>query len=176
MDIESLWEKAVNETEVVRGRVSELSTFQETAVPYIFLSESLVSEGTTVVRRGKLLVEKPMIILPQSLPYFEGFDFEGEMETREEFVQTFFLLRGVKFPSLKYNNITQELKIEEEFLSKVIQKYKKQLEKKEEINTVLLTGPSECWQFSILFYIGALIGRCAKLDAEKLFKNRKRET
>jgi len=122
MDIEQLWEKAKERTEVVRGRAKGLSTFSDTTVPYIFLAESAVNEGDTVVRKGKIIVDKPMIILPQDLPVFEGFDFEKELRLGQDLVQTFFLMRGLKFPSLRYNNTVYELEVEELALSKIIAK------------------------------------------------------
>ena len=95
MDIEQLWEKAQNKTEVIRGRVKGLMTFARTEVPYIFLAESVVNEGHTVIRNGKIIVEKPMIVLPENMPQFEGFEFEEEMDMDMDTVQMFFLMRGI---------------------------------------------------------------------------------
>jgi hypothetical protein len=164
MDIEQLWEKARDKTEIIRGRVKGLSTFAQTAVPYIFLAESSVNVGNTVVRKGKVLVEKPLIVLPQDMPQFEGFDFEKELEVSQEIVQTFFLMRGIRYPSLKYNNTVYELDVDENSLSASLEKHRKKLEKSEDVNTALVVGPEECWQFSLLFYIATLVGRCARTD------------
>jgi hypothetical protein len=164
MDIEQLWEKAQEKTEVIRGRAKGLLTFSQTKVPYIFLGESAVNEGHTVIRKGEILIEKPMIVLPENMPQFDGFEFEEEMDVDMDAVQMFFLMRGLRLPSLKYNNMLQELDLEEEPLSKAIEKYKKKLEKEENVNTALVVGPEDCWQFSILLYMGALVGRCAKTD------------
>jgi len=175
MDIEQLWEKAKERTEVVRGRAKGLSTFSDTTVPYIFLAESAVNEGDTVVRKGKIIVDKPMIILPQDLPVFEGFDFEKELGLGQDLVQTFFLMRGLKFPSLRYNNTVYELEVEELSLSKSIAKYKGKMEREENITTAIIAGPEECWQFSILLYIAALAGRCARTDIMNLMNKLNRE-
>jgi hypothetical protein len=164
VDIEQLWDKAQKKTEVVRGRAKGLFTFARTDVSYIFLAESAVNDGHVVVRKGEVAVEKPMIVLPENMPQFEGFEFEEEMDVDMDTVQTFFLMRGLRLPSFKYNNLVQELELEEGALSKVTEKYKKYLEKEENVNTALITGPEDCWQFSILLYVGALIGRCARAD------------
>ncbi len=168
MDIEQLWEKAKEKTEVVRGRVKGLSTFSQTDVPYVFLAESAVNEGNTVVRRGKVLVERPMVILPQDMPQFEGFDFEEDLDISQELIQTFFLMRGIRFPSLKYNNIVQEIDVDERALSKCVEKHKKHLERAEDVSTALVLGPEDCWQFSLLFYMASLVGRCARTDIMNL--------
>ncbi|MFH1877768.1 MAG: hypothetical protein ABH883_03070 [Candidatus Omnitrophota bacterium] len=175
MDIEQLWEKAQEKTEVVRGRAKGLLSFARTDVPYIFLSESSVNEGHTVVRKGKVIVEKPMIVLPENMPQFEGFEFEKEMDVDMDTVQMFFLMRGLRLPSLKYNNTIEELELEECSLSKSVEKYKKKLERKEDVVTALILGPDECWQFSLLFYMGALVGRCARTDIMNLLDRMNKE-
>ena len=168
MDIESLWEKAQAKTEIVRGRVKGLATFDTTRVPYVFLGESVVNEGHTVVRKGKVLVERPMILLPEDLPQFEGFDFEEDLDIEQGAMQMFFLMRGIRFPSLKYNNTVESLELEEASLLKTADKLKKTLEKKENVNTALILGPEDCWQLSILIYMASLVSRCARTDIMNL--------
>lgn len=168
MDIEQVWEKARAKTEIIRGRVDGLSTFSHTAVSYIFLAESAVNEGNTVVRKGRIIVDKPMIVLPQDMPQFEGFDFEEELHINQELVQTFFLMRGIRFPSLKYNNTVYEIDVDESPLSACVERYKRHLEKKENVSTALVVGPENCWQFSLLFYVASLVSRCAWTDITKL--------
>ncbi|MCK5451131.1 MAG: hypothetical protein KAI70_05145 [Candidatus Omnitrophica bacterium] len=168
MDIEQYWEKAQKKTEIIRGRAKALPTFQAARVPYIFLAESAVNEGNTVVRKGKIIIEKPMILLPEDLPQFDGFDFEDEMDLEQGTLQMFFLMRGIRFPSLKYNHRVDRLDLDEDGLSKCIEKYKKELERKENVNTALIIGPEDCWQFSILIYMGSLVGRCVRNDIMNL--------
>lgn len=164
MDIELLWEKAREKTEVVRGRVKSLATFKRTDVPYVFLAESAVNEGHTVIRKGKVIVEKPMILLPEDMPQFEGFDFEESLQMGESAVQTFLFMRGIRFPSLKYNNTVSKLDLSEDPLAKAVEKAKKRLEREENVNTALIIGPEDCWQFSVLIYVASLVGRCARTD------------
>ena len=164
MELEELWERAQQKTEIIRGRARGLPTFDSTRVPYVFMGESVVNEGHTVIRRGRVTIEKPMIVLPEDLPQFEGFDFEEDLDVEQGAMQMFFLLRGVRFPSLKYNNSIDKLSLEEGSLSKTAEKYKKRLERTENVNTALLLGPEDCWQFSVLLYMASLIGRCARTD------------
>ncbi len=168
MDIEQLWEKAQRKTEVIRGRVKSLPTFQHTRVPYIFLGESALHDGHTIVRKGKVLVEKPMIVLPEDLPQFEGFDLEEEMQIGPGSLQMFFLMRGIRFPSLKYNNTIDNLDLKEEALSECAAKYRKLLEREENVSTALIMGPEDCWQFSILIYMAGLVGRCVRTDISNM--------
>lgn len=168
MDIERLWEKAQEKTEVVRGRIKTLPTFTNTRVPYWFLAESAVNEGHTVIRKGRVIIEKPMILLPEDLPQFEGFDLEDELNVDQGAMQMFFLMRGIRFPSLKYNNTVETLDLADASLAKTVTKHKKELEKEENVSTALILGPEDCWQFSIMLYMAALVGRCARTDIMNL--------
>ena len=80
MDIQELWERALKNTEIIRPRVQELHTFSSTQLPYVFLSESSINAGDTVVRKGEVLVEKPSLILPADSPQFEGFSFTAQSD------------------------------------------------------------------------------------------------
>ncbi|MFH1395623.1 MAG: hypothetical protein ABIH09_05650 [Candidatus Omnitrophota bacterium] len=164
MDLEQRWKKAQEKTEVIRGRIKALPTFASTRVSYIFLAESVLNVGNTIVRKGRVLIEKPLILLPEDLPQFEGFSFEEDFNLEQGAMQMFFLMRGIRFPSLKYNNTVETLDLDELSLSKCVEKYKKVLERKENVSTALVVGPEDCWQFSILLYMVSLIGRCAKSD------------
>lgn len=175
MDIQEKWEKALEKTEIIRPRVQELLTFSPTDLPYIFLSESTVNIGDTVVRKGSILVEKPSLILPLGLPQFEGFNFEKEPDIDDDRVANFLLVRGVKFPSLKYNNKTYSLDIFEDRLKKAIEHYSDKLQREENVNTGLIIGPEDCWQFSVLIFVCTQVVRSTNGDIRKLLDEFKKK-
>jgi len=164
MDIIERWERALKNTEIIRTRVRLLETFISTETPYIFLAESTLNIGDTIVRKGKVLVEKPTIILPGNLPQFQGFEFEDLPDIDSSKVADFLLIRGVRFPSLKYNNQTSAVDIYEGSLKKAIEYYKGKLQRAEDVHTGLITGPEDCWQFSTLIFIGTMVSRSAEAD------------
>ena len=157
MDIQDIWEKALKNTEIIRPRVQALLTFATTNLLYIFLAESSLNLGDKVVRKGEVLLEKPTLILPSNLPQFEGFDFEKEPHFNQDTLTNFLLVRGVTFPSLKYNNKTYTLDIFEGQLKKAIEYYNNKLRRQEDVHTGLVVGPEDCWQFSVLIFILSLI-------------------
>lgn len=175
MDIQERWEKALRKTEIIRPRVQELLTFSPTDLPYVFLSESTINVGDTVVRNGSVLVEKPSLILPLGLPHFEGFDFEKEPGIDETMLANFLLVRGIKFPSLKYNNKTHLLDIFEDRLKKAIEHYHDKLQREENVSTGLIVGPEECWQFSVLIFVCTQVTRSADGDVKRLLDEFKRK-
>lgn len=175
MDIEEKWERALNKTEILRSRLRELLTFEPTDLPYIFLGESAVNAGDTVVRRGKIVVDKPLLVLPPHYPQFEGFNFQDDFKTDEEKIRTFLLLRGLSFPSLKYTNEISSLELCEGGLDKVSKKFKLVLEHKEDVQTSLILGPEDCWQFSVIIYTGSQMLKSASGDIKRILEKFKRK-
>jgi hypothetical protein len=113
MDIESLWHKALKDTEIIRARVQSLNAESSTSVPYVILSESSINSGDTVVRTGEIQVDKPSLLIPPHNPQFSGFDFEKDTGVSDHSVVNFLLIRGVTLPSLRYDNRTVSLEIYE---------------------------------------------------------------
>lgn len=170
MNLEESWERAIKETEIIRYRISSLQTFKITDIPYILLSKSQVNVGDTVVRKGNVLVHEPSIILPKNYPIFEGFDLEDDYHIDKNAIKSFFLLRGVTFPSLKYHHKTSNLEIFEGSTEKAIEDFKNQLERKEDIETGLIVGPSEGWQFSVLIFVCGMVVKSANKDIARLLE------
>ena len=169
MDIHDSWEKALKSTEIIRPRVQPLQTFEATEIPYVFLAESALNHGDTVVRKGEVTVEKPAILLPPNLPQFEGFEFDKELKGVEDYLTTFLLVRGIRFPSMKYENKIASLDVREEKLSKAVEFFSHALQQQENVSTGLVIGPEDCWQFSVLIFICGQITRSAEGDIRKLF-------
>lgn len=174
MDLQSSWEKALKFTEVIRPRVLPLSTYGPTALPYIFLAESAIHASDTVVRKGEVIVEKPAIILPSGLPQFEGFDSE-DTPLDQNLLTQFLLIRGVQFPSLRYDNKTHQLDLHEGRLSQAIEQYRRQLEHGENISTGLVIGPEDTWPFSILIFTASQVLRQSEGDFKKLWDEYRRK-
>ena len=172
MDIQSAWSKALRNTEIIRSRVQALMTFSETFVPYVFLAESAVNEGNTVVRKGEIMVEKSSLILPPNLPQFEGFGWGKEEEYNS--MVNFLLVRGINIPSLKYNNKNLSLDIYEGSLKDAVGHYLDQLQVQENVQTGLISVPEDCWQFSVLIFVCSQIAKNADNDIRKLLEEYKK--
>ena len=176
MDIQALWDEARKRTEILRLQLQDLATFEPTAVPYLFLAESSLNPGDTVVRRGHVLIERPAIALPGFSPQFQGFDFERTLQVGEETVATFLLVRGIQFPSLRYRHELSSLDLFEASLQKAAEHFTRQLTMAEDVRTGLLIGPEEAWQFSVLLLVGALVVRSAEGDLRRILETwRKRQ-
>ena len=176
MDIQELWDKALKGTEIIRMRLQDLATFETTSVPYVFLAESSLNQGDTVIRKGQVLIERPAIVLPQFSPQFEGFDLERELHIPSDMLATFLLVRGVQFPSLRYRHQISSLDLLEQSLQQAIEQVTQQLTTAEDIKTGLVIGPEDTWQFSLLLLVGALVVRSAEGDLRRILEEwRKRQ-
>ena len=175
MDIKDSWEKALKQTEIIRARIQPLSAFKATHMPYVFLAESSVNSGDTVIRQGEVLLEKPSIILPFNMPRFEGFEFEKYSALEQDMLTSFLLVRGIKFPSLKYQNKTDTLDIFEGRLAEAIDRYSSKLQREENTSTGLVAGPEDCWQFSVLVFICSQVLKSADGDIRTLLDNHRRK-
>ncbi len=174
MDLEGLWDHALKQTEIIRARLKDLATFEATHVPYIFLAESSVNVGDTIVREGQVMVERPALILPSAR--FEGFAFEQEHQVSDDAVLNFLLVRGVRFPSLRYQHEFSSLDLREGSLKDAITHYGERLKQAEDVQTGLVVGPQDAWQFSILILVASLMTRSAEGDLKRLFDEwRKRQ-
>ena len=176
MDIQELWDKARKRTEILRMRLQDLSAFEATTVPYLFLAESSVNPGDTVVRKGHVVIQRPAIVLPNFSPQFDGFGFESDLHVSDDAVATFLLVRGIQFPSLKYHHQVSSLDVFERSLQHAVDHFTTQLTSAEDITTGLVLGPEEAWQFSILLLVGALVVRSADGDLRRILDEwRKRQ-
>jgi len=168
MDIEKNWEKALKHTEIIRPRIQPLATFEATEVPYILMSESLSDSGNTLVRKGSVLVEKPSLLLPASYPQLEGFELDNSKKNDADSFMSFLLVRGIRFPSLVYNNRTLSISIHDGKLSEAAKDYKDQLQQQENIHTGLILGREDCWQFSVLIFTAGQIMKSVDGDIHKI--------
>ena len=168
MDIHTLWEKTLKHTQVIRPRVQALQASGSTQLSYIFLAESAVNQGDTVVRRGEVIVDEPRLILPSHLPQFEGFDFEEGWKSAQDYLMNFMMIRGIRFPSHKFENKTSQLDIFEGDMTKSVPHFRKMLEYQENVHTGLVIGPEDCWRLSILVFIGSQVMRQADGDIRRL--------
>jgi hypothetical protein len=174
MDMYEAWAKALKNTEILRARIQHLLTFDDTVVPYILLSESSINAGDTIARTGEVVVEKPSLILPPNHPQFEGFEFDPGRAPKGGLLN-FLLIRGIQMPSLNYNNRTSSLDVYEGDLSKAVSYYLDHLQRKENVHTGLITGPEDCWQFSVLIYVCTQVARNSARDIASLLEEYRKE-
>jgi len=171
MDLQEAWDEAIKETEIIRGRSQVLSTTKTEELSYIFLSESEVNIGDTLVRKGKVLVHEPSIILPKNCPLFEGFGFDKDFGVNNELVKSFLLVRGVSLPSLEFTNELAGMDLYEGSLDNAAEYFFDQFERTEDVDTSLICGPEACYQMSVLIFVATMIAQSVPTDLQKLMRD-----
>jgi len=173
MDIDQKWQKALKKTEILRTRLRHLLTFEHTELPYVFLAESSVNVGDVVVRKGRIMVDKPLIVLPGNFPQFEGFEFKKDFHLDDESVTTFLMMRGVSFPSLKYSNEVTTIDVCPGPLSGAIKRFLNELQKKEDTDCGLIIAPEDCWQFAVIIYAASQVAKSVPEDIKNILRKKK---
>jgi hypothetical protein len=171
IDLEKKWSEALKKTKIIRTRYAKLNTFNKTILPYVLINKSIVNKGMTVIREGKVEVSPAMIHLPDGSPIFDGFNFFDTTEYHDETIKTFLLVRGIKLPSLKYSNDEIKLELSENTVDEVIKDYLELLSRKEDLETGIILGIPEVWQFSLLIYIISNISKSIQSDIKNIFDN-----
>ena len=159
MSLEQLWNEALRKTEIVRLPLKRLHTFGSTRLEYIFLASSTVNQGDTVVRKGKLDIDRPQLVLPNHGPTFEGFTSESSSEIKDDQLASFFYLRGIRFPQFAYKNEPYDVDVYEGSVARAEKTYSDQIRMHEKIATGIVVGEDFSWQFSVI-----LLG-CHMIDA-----------
>lgn len=175
MDFEKNWETALKTTEIIRGRIQPLSSLGVTLLPYVFLSEVLADSKSTLVRKGRIEVGKPSLLLPPNTPQFEGFEMSSSVKTDVDSFMSFLLVRGVRFPSLKYNNIAGDLSVFDGRLSGAVKHHQNILEREENLTTGLIVGKEQCWQFAVIIFAASQMLKSADGDIRRLLDEYRRQ-
>ena len=147
-DLEAKIERAWKATEILRHSQQLLFTFGDTELPYTVVSESQMSAGDTVVRRGEVMVKKPLILAPpwRRDAAFEGFTSEGEAGAQ------LLIHRLAYIPPYRYRNRAQSLSVTSGGLGETAERIRKQLDDGEDTAMAVIRGDAELWEVSVMRY------------------------
>lgn len=146
-------------TQIVRERKYSLFTFGITKLPYFFIARSQIDSHDSLVREGKVIVEKPQIIIPGNNPLFEGFEFQDGMSFNESEIPQVLLTRRIKLPSLRYINKESSISVDSIGVDEKINQICNKLESKPDTVTGVIHGEDKFYPFPLLIYVGAMILR-----------------
>ncbi len=175
MSLEQLWNEALKETEIVRLPVKRLHTFGSSLFEYIFLSPSVVNQGDTVVRKGKIDIDRPALVLANNSASFEGFDSDNSSEIRDDKLTSFFYMRGIRFPSFSYKNEPYEIDVYEGSVARAEKMYSDKIRTNEKIATGIVVGKDSSWQFSVILLGCHMIDTHVDSDLKKILDHIKKK-
>jgi hypothetical protein len=146
---------AVRQTEILRHPRQTLATFGNTNIGYYMLTEPVYHDiqpeiAETVVRRGRVIAQRPRIVTPYYLSQVEGFSDEArhyyDILSRQE---------GGNAPGIiySYRNQPQELNIIEDKVEAVAAKINADIDQQGDPLTTIIKGRDELWDVSLLKFI-----------------------
>lgn len=154
LDPEIIFEVA-RRTEVLRPPRQALATFGMTAVTYYLLTEPIYADiaptaSETVVRRGKVMAERPQIVTPYYLlNLFRGF------EHGDDYARYLLEVYGPNSPGLlyTYRNELHETSIVSDAPNIVAGRLSEALEQNGESLAAVIRGVDHLWDVSLMKFI-----------------------
>ncbi len=148
MNLDEKVQRALEESVVHRRRKQDLFTFGTTRLPYVFIANSSINTGCTLIRNGEINTDKPNIFIGNPQPSLEGF---GEEEGEDQ-AMALLMARRFRFPPLKVENRGAPIEVRETELERVVDDEMKRLDGNQDSKTAVISGPEDGWQFSLLLY------------------------
>lgn len=144
---------ALENTRILRQSKLYISTFISTELPYYLLTEA--PDDETELRKGCVIVEKPMIIIPQYIAenYFEGFG-----DDQLEYLQTLMLHPAFKGLGYRYKNVDKKIELIDKGLNEVLKIVDREI-KRENKYAGIIHGVLGLWGISLMKYVLGVIGK-----------------
>ncbi len=148
-------EEAVKYTEILRLPKQTLATFGNTNIAYYMVTEPIYSDmepgvSETVVRKGRVIAQRPRIVTPYYLSQAEGFSPDAkryfEMLSREQGPDT----PGIIY---SYQNKPEGLTIIVDNLDSVVEKINADIDESGDPLVTIIKGRDELWDVSLMKFI-----------------------
>ncbi len=172
MNPDEMLKAAYETTHIIRERKYSLYTFGTTKLPYYFIGRSEIDPKDTVVREGRVVVEKPQILLPGTLSMFEGFEFDEDMGIDADDARHLLLSRRILLPSLKYVNHENNMEVVAEGTDERISRLQNELERRSDTVTGIIRGEDRFFPFPLFFYVGKMVIRSTGDNIAEFFEKR----
>jgi len=157
-------------TEVIREYQRMLFTFGAMELPYVLVAEHDRFKDRAVVMKGLVLLQRPHILLP---PYYGGPEFkEGFEHANAMPPEALYLLRAMQVPYSQISNkpIAEE-QIEYGSVQSVLDKFDREMESREDIETGLIKGVLDGADISLMRYSLGLAIKSAPGNVKEFFEH-----
>ena len=146
--------RAVEKTWVVRYPKQALATFGTTNISYYVVTEPIYSELSSkeegVVRKGRVIAEKPAIVTPTYAMNLEGFSPEAY-----DYIRQVARRFGPNHPGIlyRYRNKAENFDIVSGEPSQIAHQISSDLEERKDNLSVVMVGVDELWDVALLKFI-----------------------
>jgi len=160
-------------TEVIREYRRMLFTFGGMELPYVLVTEHDRFKDRAIVMKGFVLLHRPHIVLP---PHYGGLEFKEGFEHANAIPpEALYLLRAMEMPYSQISNkpIADE-QIEYGSLQTVLDRFDKEMENQEDIETGLIKGVLNGADISLMRYSLGLAIKSAPGNVKEFFEHLRR--
>ncbi len=160
-------------TEIIREYQRMLFTFGAMELPYVLVAEHDRFKDRAVVMKGLVLLQRPHILLP---PHYGGPEFkEGFEHANAMPPEALYLLRAMQVPYSQISNkpIAEE-QIEYGSVQSVLDKFDREMESREDIETGLIKGVLNGADISLMRYSLGLAIKSAPENVKEFFEHLRR--
>ena len=145
--------KLVSQVSLVYVPKFRIATFGDTEMDYFFLSQHVDDSSKTSLRRGKIVVFRPKLIIPDGniLSQFEGFDDDKKKQFEEFFSAQ--LDDNLKILEYGFRHKMTSVETKELNLDMCAKDIKDKIVDADLDRSVILTGPDSMWQVALMKFI-----------------------
>ncbi len=166
---EEKFRKFWEETKLIRTYRARLPSYEDIGLPYVFLSPH-PNLKRVFVKKGKIHIKKPMIIIPGVNAKFEGFEHESIIER-----QITILTRMINLPYYKYTNkLVAEEVLDYGQPEEIAERYNKKMDRENDKKTGLIIGELEGWSISLARYSFEAVVKSAPENIQELLERMKK--
>ncbi len=141
----------IKHTKILKAPKQRLATFGGTVVRYYLISELMDKVNKVRIREGRVVAEKPKIVVPHYLlDVFEGWDEEVREYAERAFEEYGENIKGLGY---KFKNDLEKEKIVSSSIADISDKIKAEIELQGENSTVVIEGVDDNWQISLMKFI-----------------------
>jgi hypothetical protein len=147
--------EAVRETLIIRPPKQLLDTFGITSIGYYMVTSPVYAElekkvEETVVRKGRVIANRPRVVTPYYLSRLEGFSTDAR-----QYFDTLIHQHGPNVPGIyyTYRNEPGELAIVSDSMQVVVEKLNAEIESMHDPLMAIIKGKDDMWDVSLLKFI-----------------------
>ena len=162
--------KALEQTYVVRYPKQSLATFGVTSINYFVVTSPVYADSDTgdregVVRRGKVIAERPTIVTPYYALKVQGFSNEAY-----EYLQFLADRLGANSPGIlyQYRNESDNLEIIGGEPAEIAHKISDDLDSRSENLAVVMVGVDELWDVALLKFMYEFTASSSAMNVDEM--------
>ncbi len=149
------WQRAIEQTWIVRHPRQHLATFGVTNISYFVVTEPVYQDPDSskqegVVRTGRVIAERPAIITPTYALNLEGFSPEAYQYLREVAIKYGPHSPGVLY---RYRNLAEKMDIVSGYAGEIAHRISDDLDRRQENTAVVIVGVDDLWDVSLMKFI-----------------------